>query len=126
MGKTAPHRMALYANSISLNPRVTTGQPPADAKDYKSWYQTPWWRSARREWLKLHKICVMCRRNGTIKKATVVDHQIPHRGNPFLFFNWHNLQSLCYHHHNSIKQASEARGAGARIDGSPVIPQDGW
>jgi HNH endonuclease. len=59
------------------------------------------WDHARKEFLKLHPLCVIC---GC--PATEVDHIIPHRGNKQLFWNVNNWQSLCHTCH-SKKTARE-------------------
>lgn len=54
--------------------------------------------------------------------AEVVDHIEEHKGNERKFFDKTNLQSLCAHCHNRIKQAQE-RGAVRQqigVDGWPV------
>lgn len=50
--------------------------------------------------------CVMCG-----APAEHVDHITPHKGNPALFWNWNNLQALCAHCHNSVKQENERQAA---------------
>ncbi len=43
----------------------------------------------------------------------VADHVVPHRGNPRLFFDLGNLQTLCKSCHDTHKQRAEhARGGG--------------
>ena len=44
------------------------------------------WQKARREYLAGHPLCVLCEREGRYRKATVVDHIIPHRGDQKLFW----------------------------------------
>ena len=58
----------------------------------------------------LSPLCVMCVGQDRIEAATVVDHIKEHRGNPDLFWDTTNLQSLCESHYNAAKQRSEARG----------------
>ncbi|MFC3839365.1 HNH endonuclease [Paracoccus rhizosphaerae] len=41
--------------------------------------------------------------------AEHVDHKVRHRGDKALLLSWVNLQSLCAHCHNSIKQRMEER-----------------
>ena len=48
------------------------------------------WRSARALFLKKNPLCVKCRENGKLTPATVVDHIIPHRGDPVLFWDRSN------------------------------------
>ncbi len=54
----------------------------------------------------------MCEAEGKATAATVVDHIVPHKGDQALFWDTDNWQSLCVHHHASVKQREERRGAG--------------
>jgi 5-methylcytosine-specific restriction protein A len=58
------------------------------------------WREARDAFLRRHPLCVICRAEGKLTPATVVDHIIPHRGNMKLFWDQDNWQPLCREHHN--------------------------
>lgn len=60
------------------------------------------WQKLRLEFLRQYPCCAMCK-----GKADVVDHIRPHRGNQELLLSWWNLQSLCAHCHNSVKQRQE-------------------
>lgn len=53
------------------------------------------WQKARARYLKEHPLCAECLRNGRAVTATVVDHIKPHRGDPILFWDEENWQSLC-------------------------------
>jgi 5-methylcytosine-specific restriction protein A len=70
----------------------------------------------------------MCRDAGRIVAATVVDHRQPHKGEPELFWDRHNLQSLCKAHHDVSKQRDETRGfvGGATVAGLPLDPSHHW
>ncbi|MFO1104594.1 MAG: HNH endonuclease [Amaricoccus sp.] len=76
-------------------------RPSSSARGY-----TSIWESARARFLSMHGACSHpgCRAN-----ATVVDHRVPHRGDPSLFWDPENWQPLCAHHHNSAKQKLERR-----------------
>ncbi|MGH6796427.1 MAG: hypothetical protein ACREDH_14820 [Methylocella sp.] len=50
----------------------------------------------------------MCKRAGRIEAATIVDHIVPHRGSPILFWDAANWQPLCAAHHSGEKQVLEA------------------
>lgn len=66
------------------------------------------WRVAREIYLRSNPLCVMCRADGYVVAATVVDHIIPHRGDMRLFWDMkNNVQSLCVHCHSSVKQKEE-------------------
>lgn len=53
------------------------------------------WNKARRVFLAAHPLCEECLKEGRYTKATVVDHIIPHRGDPKLFWDESNWQALC-------------------------------
>ena len=53
------------------------------------------WQKARARYLRGHPLCVHCGKKGQYVKATVVDHITPHRGDPVLFWDESNWQSLC-------------------------------
>ena len=51
------------------------------------------WRS--RMFLATHPFCEECLKQGKYTKATVVDHIVPHCGDPKLFWDENNWQALC-------------------------------
>jgi len=53
------------------------------------------WKVARKHFLDRHPLCVECLKNGKMTPATVVDHIVPHRGDPKLFWDNANWQALC-------------------------------
>ncbi len=53
------------------------------------------WQKARKRYLSAHPLCVRCQKDGKYVRATVVDHIVPHRGDPVLFWDENNWQSLC-------------------------------
>ncbi|TGN68270.1 HNH endonuclease [Paracoccus liaowanqingii] len=60
------------------------------------------WRKLRAEFLRHHPFCAFC---GV--EAKHVDHKVRHQGDKALLLSWANLQSLCAHCHNSVKQRAE-------------------
>ena len=58
------------------------------------------WQKARIDYLEAHPLCVECMKEGRYRKATVVDHIIPHRGDARLFWDRENWQPLCKMHHD--------------------------
>lgn len=64
------------------------------------------WQKARKEYLTAHPLCVECEKEGRYRKATVVDHIVPHRGDQKLFWDRSNWQSLCKMHHD-LKTGNE-------------------
>ena len=64
------------------------------------------WRAARARFLFEHPLCTTCLKEGRVTEATDVDHVIPHRGDPTLFWDETNWQALCHECH-SRKTARE-------------------
>lgn len=88
----------------------------ANARGYD--YQ---WQKERAEFLILNPVCVHCRALGVITAARVVDHVIPHRGDPVLFWSRSNWQALCVTCHNQWKQKMEnATPQRVRIPAKPA------
>lgn len=55
------------------------------------------WRARRLVYLRKHPLCVRCEQAGRVTPARVVDHIVPHKGDPALFWDESNWQSLCDH-----------------------------
>ena len=66
-------------------------------------------------------LCVMCKAEGRITAATVVDHKDAHRGDMEVFWDRSRWQPLCKPHHDGAKQALEKSG---RVQ--QAIGLDGW
>lgn len=77
------------------------------------------WQLARAVYLADHPMCKRCRDLGIITAATVVDHIIPHRGDPRLFWDRSNWQSLCTPCHDGWKQAQERCAAADQATTGP-------
>ena len=69
------------------------------------------WQRARKSFLATHPLCEECKKQGRYKKATVVDHVIPHRGEPKLFWDSSNWQALCKYHHDKKTWAEDSNPA---------------
>lgn len=68
------------------------------SKDRASAYERGYdsrWKKARIRFLQASPLCVSCKVQGKLVKATVVDHITPHRGNKELFWDEGNWQGLC-------------------------------
>jgi 5-methylcytosine-specific restriction endonuclease McrA len=81
------------------------------------------WQKARDAYKRINTLCVRCS-----KPVAVVDHIIPHRGDPILFWDINNWASLCLNCHNSWKQRLEKSGreAGCTKDGIPIDSNHHW
>lgn len=71
------------------------------------------WAKARRAFLMEHPVCECpeCQASGQPLPADVVDHIIPHRGDPVLFWDRNNWQAMNHVCHNK-KTAREDGGFG--------------
>lgn len=59
------------------------------------------WNKARKRFLKKHPLCAECAKQGRYVTATDVDHIVPHRGDPALFWDENNWQPLCHRCHSA-------------------------
>ena len=78
------------------------------------------WQRERKAFLnrKENVLCVMCKAEGRITAATVVDHKVAHKGDETLVWDQTNWQGLCKPHHDSDKQMAERSGEQrTRFDG---------
>ncbi|WP_342622647.1 HNH endonuclease [Pseudomonas alkylphenolica] len=91
-------------------------------------YKTKRWYRLRWHQLKAEPLCRLCAALGLVTAANTVDHVKPHKGVESLFFDAANLQSLCKHCHDSIKQRLEKTGhlVGHDLSGVPLDPNHHW
>jgi 5-methylcytosine-specific restriction protein A len=92
-----------------------------EATAYRAWYKAKAWRVLRLQQLRTEPLCRMCRDEGRVTAANVVDHMVPHRGDHVLFHDPANLQSLCKPCHDRHAQSRDRTGKLR-----PVIGLDGW
>ncbi len=82
------------------------------------------WQRVREAFLRHHPLCARCDAQGRIVAATVVDHRVPHRGDPGLMWDHGNLQALCTACHSGAKQSLERSGKVNKprigLDGFPI------
>ena len=85
------------------------------AQPWRKWYLTRRWRTLRLE--ALERDGWVCRATGVpltgrhpAADAPVVDHVIPHRGDPALFWDLKNLRSVAKGWHDREKQRLERAG----------------
>ncbi|MCI6795039.1 MAG: HNH endonuclease [Lachnospiraceae bacterium] len=58
------------------------------------------WQKASKAFLASQPLCEECLKRGRYAKATVVDHIVPHRGDPKLFWDRNNWRALCKRCHD--------------------------
>lgn len=85
--------------------------------DYNRFYKTSKWIKLSRRTLQNSPVCVECLRNGTIKKADLVDHIVPIREDWSRRLDPNNLQSLCYRCHQKKTKKDHRRERKAKLNG---------
>jgi 5-methylcytosine-specific restriction protein A len=90
---------------------------------YDKWYKTSQWQKLRWSVLLRDGFTCQCGCNRLEHDTSqlVADHKIPHRGDPALFWDASNLQTLTKHCHDSDKQRIEKGGKA-----KPTYGSDGW
>ena len=63
------------------------------------------WQCLSKAYLRKHPLCVKCLAQGRFMAATVVDHIVPHRGDPHLMWDESNWQALCKPCHDRKPEA---------------------
>ncbi|WP_235882942.1 HNH endonuclease [Rhizobium rhizophilum] len=82
---------------------------------WRSWYGTERWKKLRRQvWARDHYRCqktgVLCIGKYPSDNSPVADHKIPHRGDPVLFWDLENIETVSKAYHDSEKQKQERAG----------------
>lgn len=114
-------RLKSLPNRLAPAPR-RLGTPPAneaersrlrdETQPWRAWYKTARWHRLRKQIIK--RDGDQCRQTGALlvgrrnaPNSAVVDHIRPHRGDPKLFWDPNNLQTVAKHWHDSVKQKQE-------------------
>ena len=101
--KPPVHRPPGFKSATEVKRGLDRQRPSAARRAYG-----PRWRRARAAYLTRHPLCVPCQAAGRVVSAMVVDHVVPHRGDPVLFWDEANWQGLCKPCHD-VKTAREGR-----------------
>jgi 5-methylcytosine-specific restriction enzyme A len=107
----APRRYCAYPGCSVLvakgrcAPHAVAREHTRRNRDVRQWYCSVRWFALRRELLV--DAAYTCAHCGIIHTDLAVDHIIKHEGNPEMFWNRANLQTLCFRCH-SKKTASGA------------------
>ena len=101
-----------------------------EASEYRKLYKGKQWRHLRervllRDLFKCQRCKCSLKRGRTEPQSAVVHHIKAHKGDPALFYDIDNLQSVCWSCHSGVIQSEEARGYSTEIgdDGWPVDPR---
>jgi 5-methylcytosine-specific restriction protein A len=107
---TAPRPPCLVSTCPERRPCPIHARTLAREPDKRSYHLARWrnedyglrWQCLRRD-----PLCVECRKAGRVEAATQVDHVIPPRGDPGLFWDPDNVQGLCEKHHGEKSRRGE-------------------
>ena len=110
--KTLPNRLSSLPSSLGWLPpqeRGAEAERTAHAP-WRAWYKTARWQRLR--WSILARDLFTCQWPGcgcleSNTSQLVADHREPHRGSERLFWDEHNLWTLCKPCHDSRKQRAE-------------------
>lgn len=100
----APSSLAAIPKTLATAQPGTWRKPGASSTERGYGYR---WQQARSRYLQANPLCVMCREEGRITPATVVDHLIPHEGDERLFWDEGNWRAICKPHHDSEAQRKD-------------------
>jgi 5-methylcytosine-specific restriction protein A len=101
--KPPVHRPVGLHSATEVKRALDRQRPSAARRGYG-----PSWRRARAAFLARHPLCATCEALGRMVAATIVDHVVPHRGDPRLFWDETNWAPACKRCHDA-KTAREGR-----------------
>jgi 5-methylcytosine-specific restriction protein A len=111
-----PHRPPVHRP----HPHSVPTRPPDDRLSAHRRGYGRTWRRARLAWLAEHPLCVHCQVKGVLRAADVVDHVIPHKGDPVLFWdcdnNWMSLCTRCHNHKTATLDGAFGRKVASADD----------
>lgn len=79
---------------------------------WRKWYYSARWKALRKEvWVRdnytCRQTCVICVGQYPAGNSPVADHIKPHHGDPDLFWDIENIQTVSKSYHDSLKQRGE-------------------
>ncbi len=91
-------------------------------------YNRQRWRRRSKQFLAANPLCRFCEAVSRVTMAVLVDHKVPHKGDPELFWDETNWQSMCKLCHDGAKQELEKSGRirGCDAHGRPLDPAHPW
>jgi 5-methylcytosine-specific restriction protein A len=101
---------------------------PTGFELYPKLYGSARWRKIAKMHLDANPLCKPCILSGKETPATIVHHEIPHHGDPKLFWDGANLESVCASCHSGIKRQEENHGysQACGVDGLPLDRNHPW
>lgn len=125
------------SDGLSMATRPTVHRRSAEAQQYRKLYADPRWCGAhgirRQAFIRDLYTCQRCgcivlEGNRHHPRAAVANHKKSHKGDPTLFFDLDNVETVCKQDHDTRIQREEARGYTIGCDeaGRPVDPNHPW
>lgn len=102
-----PQKPPVFRPSHAPTPRQTEQAYEGRRGSARQRGYSPQWDKRSRFYRLSHPLCLGCKAIGRIEQATLVDHILPHRGDPSLMWDESNWQPSCKWHHDVIKQLLE-------------------
>ena len=116
MGKLSNLRRPLASLPSRLSRPADAEGHSKTAEPWRKWYSLARWKRLRIEVFKRDMFTCQRKECGRLVGDTsklVADHRQPHRGDPVLFWDDDNLQTLCKTCHDREKQREERRATWA-------------
>lgn len=110
---TMPHRLGTMPNDEKARNRNRSASQP-----WRAWYKLKRWQQLReavfhRDLYKCQRTGELCTGKGNEPSAPIANHKVPHNGDPALFWDITNIETVAKHVHDSLVQREE-RQAGLR------------
>jgi 5-methylcytosine-specific restriction enzyme A len=86
---------------------------------YHRWYGLQRWRRLQKHQKAKQPLCERCLKRGLTRAATECHHKVPHKGDPALFWDPTNLESICKSCHDRDAQREE-------LGSIQAVDEDGW
>ena len=120
-------------SSAAHGVRREQGRQRYTSTPWRAWYKTAQWQRLREEvFVRDAYICQrtgqLCNGRGNEPYAPVANHKKPHRGDPVLFWDINNIETVTKAVHDGRIQREERRGyqIGNGADGRPTDPNHPW
>jgi len=89
-------------------------QHRSNTQPWRAWYKTDRWERLRRQAFErdlytCQRSGELCAGNGNDPNSPVANHKVPHRGDPSLFWDINNIETVTKRIHDSLIQAEERR-----------------
>lgn len=113
--KAMPARIDTLANRLGFGDSENREAKRRQLQPWRNWYKLKRWFALRDRVFK--RDLMICQQTGVLlttrpnqPHSAIADHIIPHNGDPVLFWDEDNVQSVSKQWHDSVKQSQERSG----------------